>query len=147
MAHAPKPINVIHRSKLKQVEFTLATGDIFDAEVDAIVSSEQTDFVLSGNPESLSGQTRMRLKKHHALFPPEERPERRRQAARRYRARHAKKLQLVRQLDAILLRQESRRDDVEQLADLLRRLLHPEFINPHSPDDALSFGTDGAIQI
>ena len=56
MAHAPKPINVIRRSKLKRVEFTLAAGDIFDAGVDAIVSSEQTDFVLSGNPESLSGQ-------------------------------------------------------------------------------------------
>ena len=56
MAHAPKPINVIHRSKLKRVEFTLAAGDIFDAGVDAIVSSEQTDFVLAANPESLSGQ-------------------------------------------------------------------------------------------
>jgi O-acetyl-ADP-ribose deacetylase (regulator of RNase III) len=56
MAPAPKPINVIHRSKLKRVEFTLAAGDIFDASVDAIVSSEQTDFVLSANPESLSGQ-------------------------------------------------------------------------------------------
>jgi hypothetical protein len=49
-------MNVIHRSKLKYVEFTLATGDLFDAEVDAIVSSEQTDFVLSGDPQSLSGQ-------------------------------------------------------------------------------------------
>jgi O-acetyl-ADP-ribose deacetylase (regulator of RNase III) len=56
MARAPTPINAIHRSKLKHVEFTLAAGDIFDASVDAIVSSEQTDFVLSGNPESLSGQ-------------------------------------------------------------------------------------------
>jgi hypothetical protein len=34
----------------------LLRGIIFDASVDAIVSSEQTDFVLSGNPESLSGQ-------------------------------------------------------------------------------------------
>ena len=56
MAHAPEPIHVIRRSKLKRVEFTLAAGDIFEAGVDAIVSSEQTDFVLSGNPESLSGQ-------------------------------------------------------------------------------------------
>ncbi len=56
MAHAHKPINIIHRSRLKRVEFTLAAGDIFDASVDAIVSSEQTDFVLSGDPESLSGQ-------------------------------------------------------------------------------------------
>jgi hypothetical protein len=45
-----------HRSKLKHVELTLATGDICDANVDAIVSSEQTDFVLSRNPEALSGQ-------------------------------------------------------------------------------------------
>jgi hypothetical protein len=56
MAHVPKPINVIHRSKLRRVEFCLAAGDIFDAKVDAIVSSEQTDFVLSGNQQSLSGQ-------------------------------------------------------------------------------------------
>jgi hypothetical protein len=49
-------MNVIHRGKLRRVVFTLAAGDIFDASVDAIVSSEQTDFVLSGNPESLSGQ-------------------------------------------------------------------------------------------
>jgi len=49
-------MNVIHRSKLRHVEFTLAAGDIFDASVDAIVNSEQTDFVLSGNPDLLSGQ-------------------------------------------------------------------------------------------
>jgi hypothetical protein len=30
-------------------EFTFAAGDIFDASVDAIVNSEQTNFVLSGN--------------------------------------------------------------------------------------------------
>ena len=53
-------MNVIQRSKLSHVEFTFAVGDIFDASVDAIVSSEQTDFVLSGNPESLSGQIRRR---------------------------------------------------------------------------------------
>ena len=56
MLHAHKPMKVIHQSKLKHVEFTLAAGDLFDAKVDAIVSSEQTDFVLSENPESLSGQ-------------------------------------------------------------------------------------------
>jgi O-acetyl-ADP-ribose deacetylase (regulator of RNase III) len=49
-------MHIIHRSKLKHVDFTLAVGDIFDADVDAIVNSEQTDFVLSGNPKSLSGQ-------------------------------------------------------------------------------------------
>jgi Macro domain len=56
MAHVHKSINVIHRSRLKRVEFTFAAGDLFDAKVDAIVSSEQTDFILSKNPESLSGQ-------------------------------------------------------------------------------------------
>jgi Macro domain len=56
MAHNHKNINVIHRSRLKHVEFTFAAGDLFDAKVDAIVSSEQSDFILSKNPESLSGQ-------------------------------------------------------------------------------------------
>ena len=49
-------MKVIHRGKLKRVEFTFALGDLFDAQVDAIVSSEQTDFVLSGNLELISGQ-------------------------------------------------------------------------------------------
>jgi O-acetyl-ADP-ribose deacetylase (regulator of RNase III) len=47
---------LIHRSKLKHVEFTLAAGDIFDADVDAIVNIEQSDFILSKNPETVSGQ-------------------------------------------------------------------------------------------
>jgi O-acetyl-ADP-ribose deacetylase (regulator of RNase III) len=38
------------------VQFTFAVGDLFQAEVDAIVNSEQTDFVLSGNPNTISGQ-------------------------------------------------------------------------------------------
>jgi hypothetical protein len=49
-------MNVVHRNKLRHLEFTLAFGDIFDAKVDAVVNSEQTDFVLSGNVEFLSGQ-------------------------------------------------------------------------------------------
>ena len=49
-------MNVIHRSKLRHLWFTLAVGDIFDASVDAIVSSEQTNFVLSKYPKTLSGQ-------------------------------------------------------------------------------------------
>jgi O-acetyl-ADP-ribose deacetylase (regulator of RNase III) len=53
-------MNVIRRSGLKHVGLTLAVGDIFDASVDAIVSSEQTDFILSGNPKTLSGQIRNR---------------------------------------------------------------------------------------
>src|SRR3974390_2513140 len=53
-------VEVIHRGKLKQIEFTFALGDLFDAEVDAIVNSEQTDFILSRNPKSISGQIRRR---------------------------------------------------------------------------------------
>jgi O-acetyl-ADP-ribose deacetylase (regulator of RNase III) len=49
-------MNIIHRGKLKHVEITFAVGDLFDAQVDAIVTSEQTDFILSGNLESISGQ-------------------------------------------------------------------------------------------
>jgi O-acetyl-ADP-ribose deacetylase (regulator of RNase III) len=49
-------MNIIHRGKLKHAELTFAVGDLFDAQVDAIVSSEQTDFVLSGNSDSISGQ-------------------------------------------------------------------------------------------
>ena len=60
MAYDDKKINVIHQSRLKRVEFTFAAGDIFDAKVDAIVNSEQTDFVLSGDSESISGQIRRR---------------------------------------------------------------------------------------
>jgi O-acetyl-ADP-ribose deacetylase (regulator of RNase III) len=56
MGHVHKAVNVIHRGRLKRVEFTFAAGDLFDAKVDAIVSSEQTDFVLSRHPESVSGQ-------------------------------------------------------------------------------------------
>lgn len=53
-------MNIIHPGKLTRLEFTFAVGDLFDADADAIVSSEQTDFVLSGNPQSISGQIRHR---------------------------------------------------------------------------------------
>jgi O-acetyl-ADP-ribose deacetylase (regulator of RNase III) len=49
-------MKIIHQGKLNHVELTFAVGDLFDAQVDAIVSSEQTDFILSGNPKSISGQ-------------------------------------------------------------------------------------------
>lgn len=49
-------MKIVHRGKLKHVELTFVVGDLFHAPVDAIVSSEQTDFVLSGNPKSVSGQ-------------------------------------------------------------------------------------------
>ncbi len=55
MVQAHRSINIIHRSKLKRVEFTFAAGDLFDADVDAIVNSEQSDFILSKNPETVSG--------------------------------------------------------------------------------------------
>jgi O-acetyl-ADP-ribose deacetylase (regulator of RNase III) len=53
-------MKVVHRGKLRHVVFTFAVGDLFDAEVDAIVNSEQTDFILSGNHDSISGQIRHR---------------------------------------------------------------------------------------
>ena len=53
-------MKIIHRGKLKHLELTFAVGDLFDADVDAIVSSEQTDFILSSNLESVSGQIRRR---------------------------------------------------------------------------------------
>src|SRR5713101_1153073 len=49
-------MKIIHRSILKHLEFTFATGDLFDAGVEAIVNSEQTDFILSKNAKSVSGQ-------------------------------------------------------------------------------------------
>jgi O-acetyl-ADP-ribose deacetylase (regulator of RNase III) len=49
-------MRVIHQSRLKHLKLTFATGDIFDAPVEAIVNSEQTDFKLSRNRNSLSGQ-------------------------------------------------------------------------------------------
>jgi O-acetyl-ADP-ribose deacetylase (regulator of RNase III) len=49
-------MKIIYRGRLRNVELTFALGDLFDAKVDAIVNSEQTDFVLSGNPVSISGQ-------------------------------------------------------------------------------------------
>jgi hypothetical protein len=51
-----RTIKVIQRSKLRQVQLVLARGDLFDAPVEAIVSSEQTDLVLSRNPDTISGQ-------------------------------------------------------------------------------------------
>ena len=56
MVDARQPTNIVYRGELNHVEFILATGDLFDADVDAIVNSEQTDFILSGNLQSVSGQ-------------------------------------------------------------------------------------------
>jgi O-acetyl-ADP-ribose deacetylase (regulator of RNase III) len=49
-------MKIIYSGKLKNVELTFALGDLFNAHVRAIVNSEQTDFLLSGNPDSISGQ-------------------------------------------------------------------------------------------
>ena len=55
-ADCRKDMKIIHKSNLKNLEFTFASGDLFDAAVEAIVNSEQTDFILSKNPKSVSGQ-------------------------------------------------------------------------------------------
>jgi O-acetyl-ADP-ribose deacetylase (regulator of RNase III) len=49
-------MKIIYCGKLRNVELTFALGDLLDAKVDAIVSSEQTDFVLAGDLDSISGQ-------------------------------------------------------------------------------------------
>ena len=53
-------MKIIYQGNLKKVTFVFAVGDLFEAEVDAIVNSEQTDFILAGNSESISGQIRLR---------------------------------------------------------------------------------------
>jgi O-acetyl-ADP-ribose deacetylase (regulator of RNase III) len=47
--------------QLGQVVFHLVRGDLFDVPASAIVNSEQTDFVLAGNPHTISGQIRSRF--------------------------------------------------------------------------------------
>ena len=42
--------------KIGSLTLGLDYGDLFEADADAIVNSEQTDFFLSGNPHSISGQ-------------------------------------------------------------------------------------------
>jgi O-acetyl-ADP-ribose deacetylase (regulator of RNase III) len=49
-------VNIIYRGKLKNAELVLALGDLFDAQVQAIVNSEQTNFMLADNPDTISGQ-------------------------------------------------------------------------------------------
>jgi len=53
-------MNIIYQGKMRRLEFTLAHGDIFDARTEAIVNSEQSDFVLALNRETISGQIRHR---------------------------------------------------------------------------------------
>ncbi len=42
--------------KIANIELHTVSDDIFDLDVDAIVNSEQTDFILAGNQSSISGQ-------------------------------------------------------------------------------------------
>jgi O-acetyl-ADP-ribose deacetylase (regulator of RNase III) len=49
-------ISAFHRFPLKRIELVFAKGDLLAAGLDAVVNSEQTDFILSLNRNSLSGQ-------------------------------------------------------------------------------------------
>ena len=53
-------MRIISSRKLKNLTLTFGLGDLFDTEVAAIVNSEQTDFILSWNPNTISGQIRKR---------------------------------------------------------------------------------------
>jgi O-acetyl-ADP-ribose deacetylase (regulator of RNase III) len=53
----PKPEYSCQVGRLK---FHLVHGDIFDVDAQAIVNSEQTDFILSNDPASISGQINRR---------------------------------------------------------------------------------------
>lgn len=49
-------MRTIYRGHINRLEFSLMQGDLFDSDAAAIVSSEQSDFVLSPNPGTISGQ-------------------------------------------------------------------------------------------
>jgi O-acetyl-ADP-ribose deacetylase (regulator of RNase III) len=53
-------ISVFHRFPLKRIELVFAKGDLLAAGLDAVVNSEQTDFILSRDRNSLSGQIQER---------------------------------------------------------------------------------------
>ncbi|QYM77814.1 macro domain-containing protein [Horticoccus luteus] len=53
-------MNIIYEGKLRRLGFTIAHADVLEAPVEAIVNSEETGFRLARNPNSLSGQIRMR---------------------------------------------------------------------------------------
>lgn len=53
-------MRIISSRKLKNLTLTFGLGGLFHAKVDAIVNSEQTDFILSWNPNTISGQIRKR---------------------------------------------------------------------------------------
>jgi hypothetical protein len=70
--------------------------------------------------------TKQRDAQHKAIYPPELRRERNRQAQVRYRERHADRLAQVRKISAILKRQSWHQDDAVVLAGALRTLLGDE---------------------
>jgi O-acetyl-ADP-ribose deacetylase (regulator of RNase III) len=47
--------------RIGTITFHLVHGDIFQAPVESIVNSEQTDFILAHNTQSISGQIRARI--------------------------------------------------------------------------------------
>jgi hypothetical protein len=49
-------ISVFHRLSLGRIELVFTKGDLLASDLDAVVNSEQTDFILSRNRESLSGR-------------------------------------------------------------------------------------------
>ena len=53
-------MNIIYEGNIGRVGFTLAQGDLFEARVDVIVNSEQSNFVLAFNRNSISGQIQER---------------------------------------------------------------------------------------
>ena len=53
-------MNIFYQGQLNKVGFTIAEGDLFDADVDAIVNSEESSFRLATSPSTVSGQIRYR---------------------------------------------------------------------------------------
>ena len=53
-------MKVLYRGMLKRVELIFARGDLFDADVGAIVNSENSAFVLASDRNTVSGQLRRR---------------------------------------------------------------------------------------
>jgi O-acetyl-ADP-ribose deacetylase (regulator of RNase III) len=54
-------MRTIYHGHFNRLEFSLAQGDLFESGADAIVNSEQSDFILSKDPGTISGQIRSRL--------------------------------------------------------------------------------------
>jgi O-acetyl-ADP-ribose deacetylase len=54
-------IHIAYTWRIGSITLHLTDKDLFDLSVDAVVNSEQTDFVLSLNPGTISGQLHMRF--------------------------------------------------------------------------------------